>query len=986
MAEFFTGKSVYAIPAGARFMPALIEGLKALHKRHGIEAPDIALLLPNRRALRTFHESFARVSGGKPALMPRLQALGDFDEGEMVLSGFLETGEVTLPPAVDPLRRRFLIRNQLQRLAPKSAPGLFAGEQGLSLADELAALLDQMQNEGVEPSALGEIVTGNLAGHWQEMLRYLSVITRDWPKALKREGLMDPVARRNALIARLIKAWRKRPPAGVVLAAGSTGSLPPVRRLLAAIARLPNGAVILPGLDSEITEEAWQEIGETHPQYGLKKTLAEIGIAREEVRPYPWGKASGNPARAAFLSAALLPAAATPSWIARKVDPNAATGGLEVVECATQREEAGVIALILREALEHTGKTAALVTPDRGLAERVKGELARWGVEVDDSAGTRLSRTPPGAYLMLLAEMVGENFAPVPLLAFLKHPFTTANLERAKLLRRARLLDRELLRGVRPGPGLGPLMHEARALKDRKEGADILALINRLEKETAKLAALFGKKRVSFASLLAAHVGAAEALAGGAEPLYEGEAGEALFALLENLEEQASSLGAVQPEDYPALLKTLLSGVHVRPKYSRHPRLSIWGALEARLQSPDLLIFGGLNEGTWPPAPPPDPWMSREMRREAGLSTHDLRIGKAAHDFWMSAAAPNVVMTRAKKVEGTPAAPSRWLLRMQTLAGGELPLRARHPWRALLSSLDHPGEEKRAQPPAPRPPVSARPRELSVTRIEAWMRDPYSIYARHVLGLKPLDGIDEDPGAAERGTLLHEIFDAYLKEAKGDVPADGLERLIAIGDEIFAKQAQRPAIRAFWWPRFLKVAEAFIKTQRELQTERVPALLEERGRWPVPGVSPAFMVTAKADRIDAPVKDGALVVIDYKSGTIPGPKDILPGFSPQLPLEGVMAENGAFPGLKAAPVSHFEYWNLGDPKDPCRIVTRSLDYRSVFAGAREGIGELVKAFDEEATPYLASPDPAFRAGYAEYDLLARWKEWRFYPPDKEESR
>lgn len=986
MADFFTGKSVYSIPAGARFMPALIEGLAALQKQLKIEAPDVTLLLPNRRALRTFTESFARAGGGKPALMPQLQALGDLDEGEMVLSGFLEAGEETLPPAVDPLRRRFLIRNQLQKLAPPSAPDLFAGEQGLALADELAALLDQMQNEGVAPSALGEIVGGNLAEHWQEMLRYLAVITRTWPKVLKREGLMDPVERRNRLIKRLIKAWQKRPPAGVVLAAGSTGSLPPVRALLAAIARLPNGAVILPGLDTGIAQGAWEAVGETHPQHGLKQTLEEIGIAREEVRRFPWGGDGGRPARAAFLSAALLPAGVTPSWIDIKIAPKAATEGLEVVECATQREEAGVIALVLREALEHPGRTAALVTPDRGLAERVKGELARWGVEVDDSAGTRLSRTPPGACLMLLAEMVGENFAPVPLLAFLKHPFTSANLGRAELLRRARLLDRELLRGVRPGPGLGPLMRETRALKDKRAAADILALIERLKRETAKLSALFGKKRVSFASLLAAHAAAAEALAGGAEKLYAGDAGEALFALLEKLEEQAPSLGAVQPQDYPALLQALLSGVRVRPKYSRHPRLSIWGTLEARLQSPDLLILGGLNEGTWPPAPPPDPWMSREMRREAGLSIHDLRIGKAAHDFWMGASAARVVMTRAKKVEGTPAAPSRWLLRMQTLAGGALPFRARHPWRAWLSSLDHPGEEKRVRPPAPTPPLAARPRKLSVTRIETWMRDPYAVYARHVLGLKPLDEIDEDPGAAERGTLLHEIFDAYLREAGGEVPPDGLARLVEIGDEIFAHQADRPAIHAFWWPRFLKVAEAFIATQCNLQGKRMPALLEKEGAWRVPGVTPAFTVTAKADRIDRPAKDGALVVIDYKSGAIPLPKDIVPGFSPQLPLEGVMAEDGAFPGLGAAPVSHFEYWNLGDPKNPCGIVVRNLDYPAVFAEAREGIGKLVRAFGKQATPYLASPNPAVHSDYAEYDLLARFNEWRFYPPDEEGSR
>jgi ATP-dependent helicase/nuclease subunit B len=978
--SLFKGASVYTIAPGAPFLDALLAGLEVISKGLGIEAADITLFLPNRRSLRAFRDAFLTRGQGKAGFLPRLYALGDLDDDEASLPPLAFSEEAALPPAVPPLQRLFLIQRELAKRAPKAERNLFLGEQGLSLAVELARLFDQMAEEGISPAGLKELAPESYAEHWGKTLAYLSVMTKTWPGLLKTKGLMDAVPRRNAVIERLIQAWQAAPPAKPVIAAGSTGSIPAVRRLLSAIARLPRGAVVLPGFDPAPDAETWEAIGETHPQFVLKATVEAIGIGREDVKPWPFAPSPPSAPRLSFLTTALAPAELTAGWHRAKIDPKAATQRLEILECVSPAEEAGAIALLLREALERKSETAALVTPDRALARRVAAELRRFAIRVDDSAGTPLSGVPGGIFIRLLADMAAEGFAPVPLLAFLKHPFAAGGWSRAAWLRSARLLDQFVLRGVRPGAGLAALSREAAAINDAKARQDARRLLEVLERHAGKLAAMLRQRTLPFAAALTAHVEAAVALAGGGEAgaPFGGDDGAELRRFLDELREHARALGAIHGRDYPGLFQALLGARQYRPRFSAHPRIQILGALEARLQTFDLVVLGGFNEGAWPPAPPPDPWMSREMRRTLGLPLHDVRIGQSAHDFLMAASGPRVALTRALKVEGTPTVPSRWLSRMRTLLAGTLPRHAARPWIAWQRSLDRPaGPETRVGPPAPRPPVKLRPRQLSVTQIESWVRDPYSIYARHVLKLKPLEEIDAPPGAAERGQILHRIFEVFLKTYGGRLPADALSRLLATGREIFEAMPDRPAIRAFWWPRFEAIASRFLEEQAERETAWIPARLEAKGVLHVDGAAGPFTLTAKADRIDRARSGKGLVVIDYKSGAAPGKKDLLAGASPQLPLEGVIAEAGGFAKLRPGEVERFEFWNLGNPNTAIVPPFPRIEAATLIAEARAGIAELVKRFDDPATPYLSNPDPEFPLRFAEYDLLARFDEWRF---------
>jgi ATP-dependent helicase/nuclease subunit B len=861
--------------------------------------------------------------------------------------------------------------------------------QAVRLADELARLLDQFQTERLAFDRLADLVPEEFAAHWQITLRFLRIVTEQWPGILAEEGGIDPADRRNRLAAAQIETWRRSPPGGLVVAAGSTGTVPATADLIAAVAELENGLVVLPGLDSTLDDATRGGIGPTHPQYGMLRLLERLGVAPVDVAPWPGaGDAAAGEERARLLAAVMHPAAFDPLRL-DNVTLVRALGGVRRIDCRGPREEATVIALMMREALETPQKTAALVTSDRTLARRVAAELRRWNVEVDDSAGNPLDRTPSGSYLRLTAGLVAEQFAPVPLLATLKHPLAAAGLATSALRHAVRRLELLALRGPRPGPGVAGL----RAALDSDAPAEVQALIDRLEGLSAPFARLFAQRSADVADLLAAHVAFAESLAAtdvsdGASRLWAHDDGEALAEFVADFATAAPAIAPITAAAWPALLETLMHGRVVRPRYGRHPRLHVWGQLEARLQRADLVVLAGLNEGTWPAEPDIDPWLSRPMRAGLGLPSPERRIGLAAHDFAQAFAAKEVVLTRSTRVDGTPTVPCRWLLRLDNVIRacvGPDPREDDRPawpawrndqakWRAWQRSLDESIDPIQIKAPAPCPPVSARPRQLSATQIEALVRDPYSVYARHILKLKALDPIDADPGAMERGTLIHRALDEFLKSCPGALPPDALERLLAIGRRAFDSTLTRPGVAAFWWPRFQRIAAWFVATERERRGLATAVLAEVRGKMQIEAPAGPFTVTAIADRIERRVT-GGLAIVDYKTGKPPGKGDVASGFAPQLPLEGLIAESGGFAGLDRRRVEALEFWRLSGGVPPGEVCPAADDGAALLDAARSGLAALVAAYDDPETPYIARPFGERAARTPDYDHLARVAEW-----------
>jgi ATP-dependent helicase/nuclease subunit B len=1012
---------VFTIPASVAFLPALVRAILEGALVRGVTSDDplslvgLTLYLPTRRAGRLAREVFLDEIGAEAAMLPRIVAIGDIDEDELAFAdaatGGVAEQALELPPALGGIERRFLLAHLVRQWA--GAPEL-RGSRGapliadspaaaLALADDLAHLIDDMTTRQVAWDRLDDLVPERFDAYWQLSLKFLTIAREAWPKILAERGAIEAAARRDLLIAaegsRLI---RTNAPA---VAAGSTGSMPATAALLETIARLPRGAVVLPGLDTDLDSAAWDLVGGRkdgslfdappaagHPQFAMQALLARIGISRDAVAVLAPPAAHG---RERLLSEALRPADATDRWNERRRDvPGERLRGLSVIEAANAEEEALAVAVALREAAEQPERTAALVTPDRALARRVIAALGRWDIVVDDSGGDALPDTAAGRFARLAAEAALGGMAPVALLALLKHRLFRLGAAEGAHDRAAGCLERAILRGPRPRPGTGALAHALEAL--RRSGEDLhpsdprstlsdreldrsADLVARLAAAVAPLETLDARPR-PFGEIASWHRDVVAALSGDAA--FAGDDGVVLaLAFADHAARPAADDLMVTPADYPELFAAALADRVVRRPVTAGARIRVLGPLEARLQAFDRVVLGGLVEGTWPPQPRTDPWLSRPMRHDLGLDLPERRIGLSAHDFAQLLGAPDVVLARAAKLGGVPTVASRFLQRLAAV-GGEAEWDAARARGAriidLARALDQPAAIRRIAAPRPRPPRHARPTRLSVTDVEHWLRDPYTIYAKHVLRLYPLDAVDTPPGARDRGTIIHEAIAEFTKMFAERAPDDALGELMRLGARHFAPLDDFPEARAFWWPRFRRIAAWFAEWDASRRSGIAQTCAEIRGEIDVELGERTFRLAARADRIDR-LSDGRYAVIDYKTGQARSEKQVRTGLAPQLTLEAAILRNGGFPQIAAnGSVGELVYVTLrgGNPAgdaQPIDFAQGSTDSQADAALSR--FAAMAARFEDESEPYRSLVHPMWKTRYGDYDHLARVKEW-----------
>jgi ATP-dependent helicase/nuclease subunit B len=950
----------------------------------------VIVLVPTRRGARALAEAFVTAANGRAVLLPQIRALGDLEEGEPPF----EPGELALelPPAIAPLRRRFelarLVHDNLDDFARHGAGGV------LQLADALASLIDSAAIEEAElPTDTADLVPGEFAEHWAVSEAALRIATDLWPARLAELGLVDVAARRTALLHALAAQWSAKPPDRPLIAAGSTGSAPATARLLRVIAEGPKGLVVLPGLDRELAESAWLEVGEDHPQGAMRRLLQVAGVDRDAVRSWPTAETGADAARGRarrrLIGEALRPAEATKDWLVQ-IDQLRREGkasgtdviaeglfGLSLIEARHEEDAAAAIAVLMREALETPGRTAALVTPDQALARRVSVRLGRWRIEVDNSGGRPLCELPVGSLIGLVADAAAERFSPGTLLAILKHPLVTLAESHPGALR---TLERRGFRGPRPAgwDGLSKRLNRVGEARDDIDPAEIdaaLVLADALRAALQPLTALFDPTTdaVSAATGLAKTV---EALAGPAA--WSGQAGEAASNLIAGLIDDGAALPPVTAAGFADLILDLLRSQTIRPGGALHPRLQILGAIEARLVRADLLILAGLEEGVWPRVPDTDLFFSRPMRQAIGLPPPERRIGLSAHDFAQAAAAPEVVLVTQKRRGGQPAVRSRWLWRLQTLArGAGTGLSERKDVLDWARALDAPiapppAELKPATRPAPTPPVDARPRKLPVTRIETWVRDPYAVYARHILGLRAIDPPDAPMDARARGTAIHRAFEHFAKAEGGDAAL--FERLLTE-----ALEAEGVAPHAMARERTLarRLADWAVGFEAERRTGAKRFLIEQSGALTFDVGGRDFTVTAKADRIEI---EGALAhVLDFKTGQPASKKQMERGFAPQLTLTAAILKHGGFADVGALDPGELTYVRVTGRNPPAHVKTPlALDASSAEAEkALAGLKARVLRFDDQGQAYASWAAPQYMSdrGLSDYDHLARVYEW-----------
>ena len=1006
---------LFTISPDTAFLPALARGtLARLGTGEALAAATI--LLPTQRAARALQAAFLRAADTPALLLPRMRALAGLsteDADELALPALLR-----LPPAVDALRRQGVLADLASRL-PRDRGGPASAEHAWALGHALGQLLDEIALEEAEtlpddPALLAHtwltrleaLAPEALAVHWQITTLFLRGIVEQWQGWLTEQGLLDIGVRRVLALRAQRVAWEEAPPVGAVIAAGigMGGTVPAAADLLRTIAtRLPHGFVILPAEDAATAGLPWEALREapTHPYAGQRAALDRMGATMADTEAWTHETQIESPAstRAVLLGVALLPAGQLGPW--QTPEParwHPALAGLTRIASSDSQHEAAAIALTLRGALETPGATAALVTPDRDLARRVAAELPRHGILAEDSAGQPLSGTPPGTFLRIIAHLAAGECGPVALLALLKHPLCAGGLGRGEWILAAQALELAILRGTAPAPGMAGL--RAALVGVREPEPRIAALLDALEAALGPFTALPHGPARPPADLLAEHLAAAEALAGtdtlpGGLRLYAQAEGEALARHLAALAPAMAAMPPISPADWPALFEAALAqGTTRAPRVSRgrqeapHGQVEILGLLEARLLSFDLVVLGALDETIWPQASDPGPWMSRPMRGKFGLPSPELRIGRVAADFLLTAASSRrAVLSRAARRGGSPSVPARWLTRLDTFLAGQtsgghtsdgqgglaLPAEPCAEWAPML---DAPGQPAPCDRPAPSPPLAARPARVTVSDVTTLISDPYAFYARRILRLRALPPLEEEPGAGDYGNLVHGAIHRFLGSLPPTWPGEAVAEPLwaAAAADALDKAALRPAVAAMWQRRLFRIG-AFIRALEAEQRGTLAATATELdAHTELRRPHGTITLQGRADRLDRRL-DGTLRILDYKTGTVPSQAEVLAGTSPQLPLEAWMAERGAFAGVPAgAVVGALEYWRLTGASEPGEVLALTLDIPQAIAEAEGAMIRLADRFLLGEGAFIAHPHPRRRAG-ADYRHLARTAEW-----------
>ncbi len=984
MAEPIRAK-VQTVPVGTDLSGALSDWLVEQYRDDRLGLADVTLFLPNNRAVSAMTAAFVR-SAENGLVLPRMVAVGDLALDEKLgplLDPLAHDGGLT-PAAASEIERLVHLVGCVRQHRPDASAA-----EALHLAKQLVQTLNELD---VEEKSIHDIDLEHgdvdLADHWSKAYDILKLLCSDSEKWLVDQKLMTSATRRNALLYRLSERLKAHPSSTPVIAAGITTAAPAIAQLLSRIAMLSHGLVLLPHVDLTMPAADWDALGsfeppsdavdtskmprqqETHPQYHLKLLLHRMGVRRDEVTPF--GNRAANSARGEHLSQAVQDifciADKTVEWQGLPTKRRS-LDHVRLVEAEDSAEEARAIAVLIRQAIESPGKRVALVTPDREIALRVAAQLRRWNIEADDSAGEPLTEQPAGVLFLSLSQMLASELAPVPLLSALKHPLVRSGEERLAWLENVRALDL-VLRGPQMRTGAKAIARTiAERVADKRADPKLQAWWDDIEK---KLLSHVEASRRNLSAHLAATVALAEELTGGS--VWKGAAGRSLSEFIEELSAQIlDTLSDSDAGAYPNILSALLSEISVRPAFGKHPRVAIYGLLEARLQSADLVICAGLNEGSWPQLPQPDPWLAPHLRRRIGMPGLDRNIGLSAHDLASALGAPEIVLTRARRDRSGPTIASRFLLRFQALMVERLQVET----NALMlgRQLDR-AEEQAANysRPAPVPSPEQRKVAISITQMDMLKADPYAFYARNILKLDALKPVDADPDPAWKGTLVHHIIEDWTKTGERDP-----DSLVRFAESALSDTSVTPALRLLWQPRILAgLRWVASETESNADVGREIVASEVRAEGEISGVR----VHGRIDRIDRQA-DGKLVVIDYKTGSPPSKGKVNAGYALQLGLAGLLVETGGVKEVDGE-VGGFEYWSLAkkdgefgfcEPPFAKKPTDGQPDAATFVSFADGKASEVIAERILDDAPFTAKLKPDY-AVYKDYDQLMRLDEWK----------
>ena len=927
------------------------------------------MFLSTRRLRQGIRQEFAK---GPPGFLPQLRLVTE-----------LATEPVSpyVPPPVQPIRRRLELSQAVAKLL--EGDERFGSRSAIfHLADSLASLLDEMHAEGVDPVCIRELDISEHSEHWARSLEFIDIIEHFWgPNAEP-----DQQARQRHVVERLVERWDRDTPDHPVIVAGSTGSRGPTRMLMEAVAQLPQGAIVVPCFDFVMPQDAWDSMtdsttGEDHPQYRLKCMMDALGLTCSDVSAWRSETVRDTP-RNRLISLALRPAPVTDQWLTEGPALGKlaeATSGLTLLEAQDPRQEAVAIALCMREAVED-GKTASLVTPDRNLARQVGAALKRWGLVPFNNYGESFLNSLPGRLLHSAAGLLGENLDPVALVALLKNALVHDGEGKQLHLRMTKDLEMRL-RNRAYDASVNDVVHGL--LNDPELAADEQAWCVWLRK-CLDLAA--GTSAGTLLEIADRHEQLVTLLSTGSQAEEGGmsrqtEAGRVAVDIIESMKRESDAAGQIDCPDYVNLFTWLAARKDIWQPFVAHPLLTIQDTIDARMQSPDLVIAAGLNDGTWPRKTGPDPWLNREMRQQIGLLLPDRITGLLAHDFQQAVSAERVVLSRCVRNIDTPMVPSRWLSRLVGLLSGlkgdgeQALAEMRERGNQIIQKVRLMEEPRRLlapeQRPHPRPPVSLRPNRLSVTAIRTLSTNPYEIYARYILRLRELNPLGNDSQAHRRGTIIHNVLRQFAEITRNSPDLCTAEALMELAEQEF-NSAELPAhARRLWLAQLGRLADEFVEQELgRRQDGASPWLLEASGEFTFADLE--FTLTARVDRVDRCGDE--FFLYDYKSGAIPN-KSQINRYDKQLPLTAMLLEHGGFQGSEGGSVSRAAYLGVGRELKEQEIVRLSKEGNDEFEADWDNLQHMIATYRKLDTAYVARRNlPAGDFGQA-YHHLARFGEW-----------
>ncbi|MBO7556373.1 MAG: PD-(D/E)XK nuclease family protein [Alphaproteobacteria bacterium] len=945
---------IYNVPASCSLTDTLAQKLLKDCDNNLLELTKIKIFLPNQRASRELRNAFVRANGTNATLLPQIASLNNIDDNFF----FTSENYLNIPKTISKSERLLLFIRLITARPDNFQLEHLSFAQACYLARELSSLVDSVNNENLDFSNLEKLVPEEYASHWQNILCFLKIITEFYPQILKERNLIDVSQHEQYILEEQISCWQKNPPQEQIIIAGTTATFPAMKKLVKLVLSLPRGEIWLSGLDKNLDNDSWQKIDEQHPQFELKELLDYLEISRFEIKDIV---SPLQPEREKFLSEVMRPASSSEKWrdISSQNISEDAIKNFHMISCRDSREEALTIASIMRQNLEIPEKTTALITTDRTLARRVSDELLRWDIKADDSAGIPLLQTPQGIFLRLIASICQDNYSPLSLLSLYKHPLCCCGKSIGYAKQQIRLFEKEYLR---------------KRSFDQTEEPDF---IKEQKEILSPLTNLLAQTKANFKLILKTHLEIAEKLASqenisGDKILWSTNSGETAAEFFAELLESADTLRDIPQGQYVDFFESLLAGTMVRDKYGAHPRLRILGAIEARLCSFDCTIIGGLNEGTMPESTSSNAWLSRPMEKNFGLPLPEKSIGVLAHDFYELSCKKEVYLTRAEKVQSSPTIKSRWWLRLETVIealGFDFSKLSYFPYLKWIHSFDETDKISPISAPEPTPPLESRPRELWASDIEKLLLDPYSIFASKILKLRKLNDINLSPDAIDLGIIVHSLLEKFYTAYPHNFPDNASNILLEMAQKSFEENNIPADTIAFWQPRILKIIKWITSIEKTYHGEIKQTLCEKPGKITIQTSNGNFIIGAKADRIDI-TQDNKINIIDYKTGRAHSAKEIQNGFAPQLPLEGIIAQEHGFDNNLPTEVKTLSYWKLGE-----KTISVEKNVDTVLTDNFHKIKKLINHFDNPNSAYITKPNYKHGSFKSDYTHLSRIDEW-----------